>query len=217
MTILSFGLPKPQTDLGGAVVLDVLQTEDFELPGEVSVYPIEEGAERSDHIFTGAERLRVSGTVSASAMFDFGLGGFSTRMADAVEALEGLRNKRQTFEVSTGLRLYPDMGFANLRFSRKGEGQGNWLYIEAEMVRVRVVQLREADVPERAAAPSARGRAGRTATPAGRTSASGAGAASTATTAPDDRGLAARGADALAGSGNAEASGLGRFFGGQPR
>jgi hypothetical protein len=189
MSILSFGLPKPQTDLGGAVVLDVLQTEDFELPGEVTLYPTEDGAEVSDHIFCGAERLRIAGTVSASALFNFSLGGVSTRMADAIEALEGLRNKRQTFEVSTGLRLYPDMAFATLRFSRKGEGQGNWLFVDAELIRVRTVTLREADVPERAAAPSARGRAGRTATPAGRTSDSGAGAATGAQFGPGETGF----------------------------
>ena len=184
MSLLSFGLPKPQTDLGSALVLDVLQDEEFELPGEVTLYPTEAGSEISDHVFTAAKRLRIRGVVSSSALFDFSLGSVSTRHADAIEALEGLRAKRQTFEVSTGMRLYPDMAFANLRFSRKGEGQGNWLHVEAEMVQVTVVKLREADVPERAAAPSARGRAGRTATPAGRTSDSGAGATTGAPNGP---------------------------------
>lgn len=184
MSLLSFGLAKPQTDIGGSLVLDVLQDEDFELPGEVTLYPTEAGSEISDNIFCGAKRLRIRGVVSASALFDFNLGSTSTRLADAVEALEGLRDKRQTFEVSTGLRLYPDMAFATLRLSRRGDGMGNWLHVEAEMVQVSVVKLREADVPERAAAPSARGRAGRTATPAGRTSTSGPGAATGAPSGP---------------------------------
>ncbi len=177
MSILGlFTFNKPQTSLGG-IVLDILESESYSLPGKVTRYAVEDGSQISDHIFIEARELTISGIISHAEFVTFGAldGGFSksTRLSEILTEIETLRDAREIFQVVTGLRKYTDMAFESLEFSRKnGDMGGNWLYINAKMIGVTKVSLQTAEVP---AAPSARNRAGQTATPAGRNTPSGAG------------------------------------------
>lgn len=162
----------------GAIFLDVLLTEEIDFSSEVTKYPTENGVMISDHITQGVETIKISGMISTAdvvggfsnaAAFGFGVDN-SPKLIDVIEGLRQIHEARDLVTVSTGQMIYDQMGFTSLTARRSSNGDGgNWLEVNAELTKIRKVNLKTADVPapEVAAAP-ATGRAGRTATPAGR-------------------------------------------------
>lgn len=153
----------------GALELDLLTSEEIDLEGEVTRYPVEDGTIISDHIFQGVEIVRISGVVSEGSVTTFAFSSaLGTKIADAIEVLKSMHKERALVTVSTGKMVYTDMAFTSLNATRSADGEGgNWLNIRADLMKVNKVTLRTADVP--AAAPAS-GRAGQTQTPAGRSS-----------------------------------------------
>lgn len=163
----------------GALVLDVLLTEEVDFESQVTLYPIETGALITDHVTRGAEKIRLSGMMSTAdvtggqgtaAAFGFGVDN-STKLVDVIEMLRGMHAARALVEVSTGQMVYKDFAFTTLNAQRSAGGDGgNWLSIKAELTKVNKVTLKKADVPppETAQEP-ADGRAGQTNKPAGKT------------------------------------------------
>lgn len=205
------------------IVLDVLVTEDVDLPGRVTRYPVEDGTEISDNVTVEAETLRLGGMVALAdaAAIESGRTAAGSRMVDVVEALRKLRRDRALVSCSTGQMLYRDYAFESLRATRSADGSGgNWLSVEAELVKITKVQLATAEVPERAQGDAA-GRTGQTNKAAGRngTAANRSAAKSTATgqqQAAPRKSLAASGSDALrdkASDVHKQLSGLGRNMG----
>ncbi|PWC26411.1 phage baseplate protein [Teichococcus aestuarii] len=175
MTVLSFADRRTRL---GSLTLDVLVTEEIDMAAEVTRYPVEDGTLITDHITQGVETVRISGMVSTAsvAAFAFTSSG-ALKLVDAVEQLREMHKRRALVTISTGQMLYPDMGFTNLRAVRSnGERGGNWLEVQAELVKVRKARLRTAEVPAQA---PARGRAGETNKPAGKSSGTSAQAALT--------------------------------------
>ncbi|HWX46878.1 MAG TPA: hypothetical protein VNZ61_02330 [Roseomonas sp.] len=180
MTLLTFS--DQRTKLGG-LMLDVLVTEEINLDSDVTQYPVEDGTLISDHITQGAERIRISGLVSTAdmAVFSFGARGRS-KLIDAIDTLRAMHKARALVTVSTGVMLYRDMAFTSMRAVRSsGEKGGSWLEINAELTKVRKVTLKTAEVPEAPAQGAAKGRAGKTNTPAGKSSGTSASTAATGT------------------------------------
>ncbi|EHL99385.1 hypothetical protein HMPREF9946_03147 [Acetobacteraceae bacterium AT-5844] len=169
ISVLSFA-DRAHTQLG-MLMLDVLVSEEVDLAAEVTRYPVEDGTVISDHVTQGVETIRISGMVSTAsvAAFSFSSGTGSMKLVDAVEKLRAMHKARALVTVSTGQMVYEDFAFTNLNAIRSnGEKGGNWLQVRAELVKVRKVTLKTAEVPEAPARPPARGRAGQTNTPAGR-------------------------------------------------
>jgi len=153
------------------IVLDVLVTEEIELPGKVTRYPVEDGTEISDNITVEAETVRLSGNVAIAdaAAIESGAGDEAgSKMVDVVEALRKLRKDRALVTCSTGQMRYADYAFESLKARRASSDGGAWLQIEANLVKVTKVELQTALVPEKAKAP-AKGRTGQTNQNAGRT------------------------------------------------
>jgi hypothetical protein len=184
----------------GGLILDVLVSEEIELEAEVTRYPVEDGTIISDHITQGPERLRISGLVSTADVTAFAFvtsavsllrgedGPGATKLVDAIDLLRSMHKARALVTVSTGQMLYEDMGFTRLKAVRSnGDKGGNWLEINAELMKVRKVKLKTAEVPEKPAQGAAQGRTGTTNTPAGRSSASSTGTGTTGTTAAAPR------------------------------
>lgn len=150
----------------GVLKLDLLVTEEIALEGEVSKYPVEDGTQINDHVFQGAEIVRISGVVSEGSVETFSFSSaLGTRIADAIEVLRSMHKERALVTVTTGKMVYNDMAFASMNASRSADGEGgNWLSVKAELVKIRKVTLKTASVP------SDNGRTGQTQTPAGRSS-----------------------------------------------
>lgn len=179
MSVLSFS--RHQTRLG-SLVIDVLVSEEIDLQAEVTRYPVEDGTIISDHVTQGEERVRISGLVSTADVtaFSFSSPG-STKLVDAVEMLRSMHKARALVTVSTGQMLYADMAFTHLRATRSnGEQGGNWLEVSGELIKVRKVTLKTAEVPEAKVQGPAKGRAGPTNTPAGKSAAASSQAATNA-------------------------------------
>ena len=168
------GFSDRRTKLGG-LVLDVLTSEEIELPSQVSRYPVEDGTTISDHITQGSEIVRISGSVSTADVVAFSFAttdGFSTagnaaKLVEAVDTLRAMHKARALVSVSTGQMLYEGMAFESLTATRSNSESGNWLDISATLVKVTKVTLKRAEVPEDTARAPASGRAGATKTPAG--------------------------------------------------
>lgn len=199
----------------GALLLDCMLTEEITYESLVTLYPVEDGVEISDHITEGSKRVRISGvisTVDISGGFGFAslLGDFTqqtgTKLVDIVEAVEQMHKERILVDVYTAQLIYKDMAFTSLNISRSADQMGgNWASIKAELIRVRKVSLKTADVPapETTAEPAS-GRAGETNKPAGKSNANskaGSGKAGQGTYGPEqspsDRTLTKKGVNGL--------------------
>lgn len=168
----------------GVLLLDALLTEEINFDSEVTLYPVEDGTTISDHITEGPERVRIGGVISTAdvsggsgslSSFGFSASTQVTKLIDVIEALKEMHVARELVEVSTGQLVYRDMAFTHLAAKRSSDGLGgNWVSIEAELIKVNKVRLKTADVPapETMNAPAA-GRGGETNKPAGQSTPSG--------------------------------------------
>jgi hypothetical protein len=168
----------------GAILLDCLLSEEITYESQVTLYPVETGVEISDHITQGSKKVRISGVISTkdvSSGFGFSsLFGYATdnsaKLIDIVEAMEKMHSDRAIVDIYTNQILYETMAFTSLNISRSADQMGgNWASIKAELIKIRKVSLKTADVPaEEKTAEPAKGRSGETNKPAGKSNASGA-------------------------------------------
>lgn len=166
----------------GTLILDLTLAEEITFESEASQFPVEDGTIISDHVTQGAERLRISGTIPTAdvAALEADAEG-RLKVVDVVEQCRRLHRSRDVLEVSTGQLLHKDFAFTRLSAARKADAEGgNWLSIDAELIKIRKVTLRTAEVPEeRKVSPAngAQGRAGKTNTAAGKNAGANAGRA----------------------------------------
>jgi hypothetical protein len=156
--------------LASTIFLDVLVTEDIDMPGRVTRYPVEDGTEISDNINIEAESIRLAGLIAIAdaVALESGAGeNAGSKMVDVVESLRKMRKDRALVTCSTGQMVYQDYAFESLRASRANSDGGNWLNVEVELVKITKVELQTAEVPDRAQGAAA-GRTGQTNKPAGR-------------------------------------------------
>lgn len=168
----------------GVLLLDALLTEEINFNSEVTLYPVEDGTTISDHITEGPERVRIGGVISTAdvsggagslSSFGFSASTQATKLIDVIEALKEMHVARELVDVSTGQLVYRGMAFVSLSAKRSSDGLGgNWVSIEAELIKVNKVRLKTADVPapETMNAPAS-GRGGETNRPAGQSTPSG--------------------------------------------
>ena len=135
----------------GYLSLDILVSENLDLPSEVTKYPVEDGDEDvTDHITAGNEELSINGAIAAGSAFgiEFGILCYS-KLIDAVDQLRKMHKERKTFTVVTGLGKYEEMAFTKLSIDRSNNPQtgGQWLTINATLRKIRKVSLKQADLP----------------------------------------------------------------------
>lgn len=182
MTIVISGVDR-RTKLDKYIILDVLLTEEIDFQSEVTMFPVEDGTNITDHITQGNERIRLAGFISTAdvsggnsiaSSFGYGVDN-APKLIDIVEAGRELHKSRALLNVSTGQLLYPGYATASLNLSRSADSDGgNWLSVKIELVKINKVTLKKADVPPpETAAPSVAGRAGETNKPAGRSTPAG--------------------------------------------
>lgn len=148
-----------RTTLAGVLLLDALVKERISFDADVSTYPVEDGTLISDHISQGNKRISISGLMS-TADASGGWSGFAAftsdveidsrdvKFVDIIEALEKMAKSRELVTVTTAQMIYEDMAFTSLTAERvSDQGRGNWLNINAELIQIRKVSLKTADVP----------------------------------------------------------------------
>ena len=135
----------------GELTLDVTISENHSFTSQVTQFPIEAGAEISDHIINKPVDLSVVGFITNSPVQVFGgiLENLITsqvaipnRVQSAFTLLTDMREIKETFTVVTGLKVYRNMFFKNLTFPRNGRS-GDAVQFSASLTRLITAQSRK--------------------------------------------------------------------------
>lgn len=154
----------------GHVVLDATVSENHNRSAEKSPYPVEEGADQSDHRRVNLMRVTleglisnvvmrpggllggvVAGAVSGSTVGSnlFGLDFDPARHITAWRELEGLHESSEPLIVMTTLQVYPTMQVINLDATRDFENSDTLRFtVELEELRTAFTTFAEAKVAE---------------------------------------------------------------------
>jgi len=165
----------------GALFLDVLVSEQINLPSKVTMYPIETGdGEISDHIVRSQEEITITGAIAAGSS-EISLSGIAkavsggsfgvefgplcyTKLIDAIDKLRTMHKDRQIVSVVTGLGKYDNMAFTTLTIDRSNSANtgGQWLQVNATLRKIKKVTLKKADLPSEQTSGTATGKSGQT-------------------------------------------------------
>ena len=168
----------------GALFLDVLVSEQINLPSKVTMYPIETGdGEISDHIVQNQEEITITGAISAGSS-QISLSGIAqsissggsfgvefgplcySKLINAIDQLRTMHKDRKPITVVTGLGRYEEMAFTTLTLDRSNSNNtgGQWLQINATLRKIKKVTLKQTDLPPEKASgqDGAKGKTGKT-------------------------------------------------------
>ena len=107
----------------GTLILDVLVTEEIDLPSEVSRYPVEDGVIISDHITLGNETLRIAGTIALAdaAALESSDAGIARTRSRAEDLLA--RSRQPGLSADQMDALSTEMDQTRNQLERQGEAQ----------------------------------------------------------------------------------------------
>lgn len=148
---LVFGLGGERTSVG-AITLDALMREETKLTADVTSYPVESGAEISDHITRHPEELSVKGQVTAAGILTFQAGGRS-RLIESKSLIRDIHEKREPITIQTGIDTYTDYAMTSAVITRDNTGEK--LVIDAQFRKVNKVNMQRAEIPQEQVAPEA--------------------------------------------------------------
>lgn len=117
MALDILGFPVIEYAKIGTVEFDVSLSEDHIFRADITENPVEDGSIFSDNVVLKPFILEFEGRISDASqhVFEFRGPGAS---ADGYKALVALKNKRETFDVKTGLAIYKNMMFKELSVPR---------------------------------------------------------------------------------------------------
>jgi hypothetical protein len=101
---------------GPAVVtFDTMVSEEHKFSSRITYFPVENGSIISDHIFKQPDVIILSGLISDTPLNIFAP---SNRSIDAFNALVQLHERREVFDVITGIKVYKGMSITSLDVPR---------------------------------------------------------------------------------------------------
>jgi hypothetical protein len=104
----------------GAIELDLTIDETHLRNADITDFPVEGGGQIQDHISNQPKRLKITGFITDSPIeADSSL---ANRVQDAFDALDELFDKRITFDVVSGLKVYTNMAFESLEMPLVQQG-----------------------------------------------------------------------------------------------
>lgn len=133
LTEIIFGAPtKVRVGVGasdeflpaGAIEFDASVSEAHDLENEITQFPVEKGADISDHIRPLPERITINGIVTNTPIvFLAGIASDPARAEDAYAKIKSMRDNGDLVSVITSLRQYDNMAiqtFSTLRDAPNG-------------------------------------------------------------------------------------------------
>ena len=133
LTELIFGAPvKVRVGVGasdeflpaGAIEFDASVTETHDAENEITQFPVESGADITDHIRPQPERITINGVVTNTPIvFLGGIASDPARAEDAYAKVKSMRDNGDLVSVVTSLRQYDNMAiesFSVLRDAQNG-------------------------------------------------------------------------------------------------
>jgi hypothetical protein len=127
----------------GNIRFDLLLTESHNFSSNISVHPVEDGSQISDHI----QNIMESGSVSA-LISNFSLRSAfltSNRAQDAFDALVALWQERTLVTLVTVMRVYENVAIANMPVARDAD-TGEAIVIQIDFQKVEVVKLQSIEL-----------------------------------------------------------------------
>ncbi len=141
--------PPPGGDPGeGGVLLDAVLEEAVEHKATVTQYPVELGAEITDHVILEPMRYKMTGIITDTPLIYAGTeythSDASTRSSAAWALLADLMAARTPFSIDTGWLRYDDMVIDSL-LSEKVVGLTNAVEFEASLRQLNIVSTKTTD------------------------------------------------------------------------
>jgi len=130
----------------GPILVDAFQTEDHTRNSTATTYPVETGAEITDHIRNEPLEIRIQGNI---APVDDGANIF-----EAFKNLNQIMDDKELVSVITGLKVYENMHMNSLNVSRTARNGGSLPFsanfrqvtkVQSQTVAIAVSQISEAD------------------------------------------------------------------------
>lgn len=140
-----------------AIDLDVTQDETHEWKNDVTLYPVEEGSQISDHIRRMPDKVTITGWITDSPINDDDLAAFNqsadggesespSRVLTTFGLLHDLMDSRELMTVYTRHKTYTNMALQSCNIPRNGN-IGEALNFTLEFVNLRIVSTQTVDVP----------------------------------------------------------------------
>lgn len=165
----------------GAVELDASLNEGHSSTADVTQFPVEEGADITDHVRIKPETLSITGVVTNTPLiFLASLRESPTRAEEAYGKLRDILRAREPVSVITSLRQYENMVLTSMKTSRDAS-TGSVVNVQLDFQEIIVASSESVAAPEpTAGAPSSAGAANAGSQAAGPASAGAAGASQSA-------------------------------------
>lgn len=154
-TALFFGNKKVRVGVGvlnedlpaGAIEFDASISEQHEGDAEITQFPVEVGADISDHIRPQPERITINGIISNSPLqLGADLSLSPTRAEEGYKLLRKMKNSGELVDIVTSLREYKSMGIEGLSVSRDVT-TGNVVNATVSLKEVLTAESKEAPAP----------------------------------------------------------------------
>lgn len=141
----------------GALELDAILTESHSRRNRVTNFPVEEGADITDHISLLPIEFNMEGHITntpvsfgpANTGIVLSVGNNQSRVAAAYELLKEIFDSRALVTVVSGLEVYTEMAFVSLDIPRSAR-TGEVLNFSASFKKVRIVTSETVLIPKAA-------------------------------------------------------------------
>lgn len=138
------------------ILLDASLSESHNYNSNITNFPVENGANISDHVSDDPIKLSLRGFITNTPIRIFGgdpganiddvTGG--DRIKTTFLALLDIRKSRTPFTLVTGLQVYENMLFSNITFPRTPRSGLHSLEFTAELQQIQTVESRTVAIPE---------------------------------------------------------------------
>lgn len=140
-----------------SIDLDVTQDEAHEWTNDVTLYPVEEGSQISDHIRPMPDKVTITGWITDAPINDTeieqynqasddGSAELPSRVFTTFGLLHDLRDSRELITLYTRHKVYTNMALQSCNIPRNG-AMGEALNFTLTFVNVRIVSTQTVDVP----------------------------------------------------------------------
>jgi len=136
---------KKETGKIGVIKLDATLNEDHAFTSEIPQYPVESGADVSDHIIPKPRMVSMRGFVTNSPIVNIEASN-AYKVGSAINELRNIYNNRELITVVTGLEVYSDVAMESLSIPVDGQ-TGQALIFNATFKKVRFVTASTVIIP----------------------------------------------------------------------
>lgn len=128
----------------GGITIDAFTSESYEFNARATRYPVEEGADITDHVIKDPDSISITGIIGA--VTSSGEGSSTNRVIDVFNSLKDMFDNSDIVTVVAGLKVYENMYIKSYNIPRN---VNNGMSLEFNIVfdNIRTVSSRVTDIP----------------------------------------------------------------------